>query len=323
MDAFEYNNLFQKGKLYMQRALDEDRESDLFPFWLSLSLELLSRSTLAKVSPALLAEVSQQDNSNLLYAFGFETTAKPKSIQISEVFNRLPKIGIEFTEIDKKICTSIIEQRNTELHSAIKGFVEYPVSLWLSDFYRVCKNLLIHQELSLEDFLGVNESKAAEQMISKEASNVKKLVLDKIQSYGKVFFELPQEIQDQKRRAAETEIRTHFNKAKIVSCPVCQSKALLSGEIISISNAKLTGTDIKQERRYLPTQLGCITCGIKISGYAELKAIDLGGQFSLEEHLDPVDYHGIDPEDYLDIDSLVEERIQAMVDDQREMYMDD
>ena len=310
MQAFEYNNLYQKSKLYIQRALDADRESDLFPFWLSLSLELLSRSTLAKISPSLLAEISQKENSHLLYSLGFNTTTKPRSIPVDEVFNRLCIIGIEFTLDEKKICTAIIEQRNTELHSGIKGFVDHPVSLWLSDFYRVCKILLTHQGLHLSDFLGTAEAKAAEFMITEEADNMKKKVLDSIQNYKKVFFDLNEETQEERRNLAMLEIRNQFNKAKIISCPVCDSNALLSGELINFSEAKLVGSDIKQERRFIPTQLGCLCCGIRIKGYPELKSIDLGGQFILEEYLDPIDYHGIDPEEYIDIDELVNKRLE-------------
>ena len=310
MQAFDYNNLYQKSKLYVHRALEADRESDLFPFWLSLSLELLSRSTLAKISPSLLAEISQNDNSHLLYALGFETTTKPKSIPVREVFNRLSKIGIEFTDIESKTCISIIEQRNAELHSGIKGFDDYPVSLWLSDFYRVCKILLTHQGLNLIDFLGTAEAKAAEFMITEEAANLKNKVLDKIQNYKKVFFELNEETQEERRNLAKLEIRHQFNKAKIISCPVCDSNALLSGELINFSEAKLVGSDIKQERRFIPTQLGCLCCGIRINGYPELKSIDLGGQFILEEYLDPIDYHGIDPEEYVDVDELVNKRLE-------------
>ncbi len=310
MQAFDYNNLYQKSKLYIQRALNEDRESDLFPFWLSLSLELLSRSALAKVSPSLLAEISPQNNSNLLYAFGFETTIKPKSISISEVFNRMSKIGIEYTEEDKKISTAIIEQRNTELHSGMKGFIEYPVSLWLGDFYRVCKIILTHLGLDLIDFLGTEEAIAAELMITKEAADLKKQVLDKIQSYKKEFFELSQNIQDERRKSAQLEIRKYLNNAKFIKCPVCDSIASLSGKLINFSEAKLIGNNITQEHRFLPTQLGCFCCGLRINGYPELKSIELGGQFTLEKHIDPVDYHGINPEDYVNVDEIVNQRLK-------------
>lgn len=321
MQAYEYNNLFQKSKLYVQRALDEDRESDLFPFWLSLSLEFLLRSTLAKISPALLAEVTPNENANLLYAFGYETTTKPKSIQTSEVLQRLTKIGIEFTQNEQKTASAIIEQRNTELHSGLKGFTDYPASIWLSDFYRISKMLLKTQGLTLEELFGKEEAKAAELMITEEAANTKKQVLDKIQSYKKVFFDLSKDQQEDRKKKAELEIRNHFNKAKIVKCPVCDTKALLSGELISFSEPKLVDSQIREERRYLPNQFGCLACGIKINGYPELKSIDFGGQFTLEEYLDPLDYHGIDPSEYVDVDSLVDKRIREI--NEYEMYGDE
>jgi hypothetical protein len=146
-------------------------------------------------------------------------------------------------------------------------------------------------------------------------------VLDKIQSYKKVFFELPPEQQEERKRAAENEIRGHFNKAKIVKCPVCDTKALLSGEIISFSEAKLVDSKIREERRYLPNQFGCFACGIRVNGYPELKAIEFGGQFTLEEYLDALDYHNIDPVDYVDIDHLVEKRLREIHD--YEMYGDE
>jgi len=310
MQAFDYNNLFQKSKLYIQRALDEDREGDLFPFWISLSLELLARSTLSKISPALLADTNSNDH--LLYAFGFETTSKPRSIQTSEVFQRLLKINISFTQDDCKIANSIVEQRNTELHSAIKGFIDYPASMWIADFYRICKILLKSQMLTLEDLLGKEESQAAEMMIAVEDNTTKKQVIDKINAYKKVFFDLPIDQQKNKIVTAQVEIRRNYSKAKIVKCPACGSDALLSGDLFSISAAKLDVGNIRQEKRYIPTKFGCVVCGLTLTSYQQIKITDFAGQFTLEEYLDPLDYHGIDPENHVDIDYLVQQKIEEM-----------
>ncbi len=310
MQAFDYNNIFQKAKLYAQRALAESRESDLFPLWLSLSLELIARSTLAKISPALLAETS--DNSHILYAFGYQTTTRPRSIATSEVLQRLAKININFTQDDIKFTNSIVDQRNTELHSGIVGFMDYPASSWLPDYYRIAKKLLQSQGLELKDLLGENEAKAAEIMVAEEEGNVKKQVQDKIQAYKRVFFEQSPEVQAQKKEAALSEIRKSYSKAKIVQCPVCETDALLSGDIISISDAKLEDEEIRQERRYIPTKFGCVACGLTLNGYQQIKHTTFGGQFTLEEYLDPLDFHGIDPEEHIDIDDLVRDRIRNM-----------
>lgn len=316
MQAFEYNNLFQKAKLYAQRALEESRDSDLFPFWISLSLELLARSTLSKISPTLLAETTQGDNSHLLYTFGFQTTTKPKSISTSEVFQRLTKININLTQDDVKVANAIVEQRNTELHSALKGFEDYPITIWLSDFYRIAKKMLLSQGLTLEHYLGGGEAKAAEIMITEEEGSTKKQVIDKILAFKKVFTELEEEQRTQKINDANIEIRKNYFKAKIVKCPSCETNALLSGDVISISDAKLEGSEIRQERRFIPTKFGCVACGLTLTGYQQIKHTDFAGQFVLEEYLDPLDYHGIDPEEHVDIDYLVNEKIKHMSEDE-------
>jgi hypothetical protein len=295
--AFDYNNLFNKAKLYANRAMDEDRESDLFPFWLSLSLELLARSTLSKISPVLLADTSNNDGTNLLYALEFETTKKPKSITVLFVLERLTKIEIEFTKTEFDLSKLIIDQRNAELHSGLSGYLDFPVGLWLADYYRICKILLSAQQLSLKDFFGNSEAIAAEKMIEADAEKIKKGVLDNIQAYKKVFFGYPPEVQEQRIKNASNQDKLHKN-AKTIVCPACGNNALIFGEFISVSDAKLSEGIIFQESRYLPTRLACFVCSLQINGYSELKAIDFGAQFSISEELDPVDYHDIDVEDY-------------------------
>lgn len=61
-------SLYNKARLYAQRAHDEPVESALFGFWMSLSLELLARASLAQIHPVLLADPKEQDN--IHYAFG-------------------------------------------------------------------------------------------------------------------------------------------------------------------------------------------------------------------------------------------------------------
>jgi hypothetical protein len=56
--------LWEKTKLYVARASREEQEGPLFPFWSILALELLARTVLASVHPALLAH--RQAGSNLL-----------------------------------------------------------------------------------------------------------------------------------------------------------------------------------------------------------------------------------------------------------------
>lgn len=318
--AYDYHNLYNKSKLYVQRALDEDREGELFPFWLSLSLELLGRSTLSKVSPTLIAETKGEESSNILYALGFETTNKPKSISTTLVFQRLYLIINELKN-EAKTCERIIDQRNSELHSGLNGFEEFPVSIWLSDFYRICKILLKQNGLELSDFLGEEEAVAAEKMIAHDVSSVKKSVMDKISAFKKVFSDLTQGEKDEKIRTAKSEVLKHRRNTKPIKCPCCEENAIITGELISISEPKLLDNEIEQEKRFLPISFLCFCCNLKLNSHAELKVVEMGAQYTLKEILDPVEFHEIDVEQYIDIDAVVNQR---MADEYAaQMYGDD
>lgn len=299
--AFDPKSLFSKAKLYVERALSEDREDNiLFPFWLSLSLEFLARSTLARISQTLLADTSAaSESSHLLYSLGYASTSKPKAIPMGLVLDRLTKVNIDFTKREQEICLSIVDQRNAELHSGLIGYEEFPINLWLNDYYRVCKILLISQKLTLEDFLGESEANAAQAMIDADENIIMKDVRDRISAFQKTFSSLTREEQNIKRAEAKTKLVTRPVASKLIECPACKTPALLLGALISISEPKLRDEEIERERRYLPNGLSCFACGLKISSFVELKAAGLGSQFAITDQLDPVEFHSIDVKDYL------------------------
>jgi len=60
----------------------------------------------------------------------------------------------DFTEDDFRIAIGLIERRNAELHSGTSGFEGFGTEKWLSDYFRICRLLLVAQEKKLEDLLG-------------------------------------------------------------------------------------------------------------------------------------------------------------------------
>jgi hypothetical protein len=83
---WEAESLYGKAKTFARRAHDGSIRSAAFGFWMSLSLELLSRAALAKVHPVLLADPREEDN--IHYAFGIIPKRPPRSIQSKAVFAR-------------------------------------------------------------------------------------------------------------------------------------------------------------------------------------------------------------------------------------------
>ena len=58
MQAFDYEALYAKSKVYVERSFKAEHDKDQagFQLWASLSLELLGKATLARIHPALVAD---------------------------------------------------------------------------------------------------------------------------------------------------------------------------------------------------------------------------------------------------------------------------
>lgn len=102
-----YEKLWLKAKLYLQKALAEDREGETFPLWASISLEFICRATLAKIHPVLLAD--PREGENILYVFGYQKKPNyiPISIPTKTVLERLEVVVPNFTNNEKDFCKEI------------------------------------------------------------------------------------------------------------------------------------------------------------------------------------------------------------------------
>ena len=304
MISWSYDSLWQKTKLYIQRALDTEREGSLFPFWAALALELLGRATLAKVHPALLADPQQGEN--ILYAFGYGNAKNPKSIPAKTVFTRCIVIVPNFTQEDFKVTMGMIERRNEELHAGSPAFEDLPTKLWLADYFRICNILLNFQNLGLSDLFGKYEALAAEQMLEAAENHVIEKAQKAIAEAQKKFKALSSADQEREKDAgsnfAQFELSSH---AKLEICPSCNAQAIIMGKKVNTSEIKLQGDDIlSRQVILLPTNFRCYSCNLSLQGYGELHAAGFGGQFSVKETYDPLTYYSadLDPADYYEPD---------------------
>jgi hypothetical protein len=128
MSQWDSDGFWLKSKTYIERANEKDHASAEFAFWSSLALEFLARSALTKVHPALNAD--PQQDTNLLYGFGFEIAGQPRSLPIHSVFARLEKIVPDFGKPQRDLCDFIGLLRNQELHTAELPFEDLKASKW-------------------------------------------------------------------------------------------------------------------------------------------------------------------------------------------------
>jgi len=145
---WSYEALLDKAVVNAKRAFEgENRESELFAFWATLSLEFLGRAVLAKIHPSLLAD--PQTPESVLYACGVSSPKQAKSVAAKTVFLRCKIIVPGFSEADFGLCMMLMDRRNEELHSGIPGFEDLNLERWLADYYRIVKKLLGHLGLDL------------------------------------------------------------------------------------------------------------------------------------------------------------------------------
>jgi len=289
MTDWTYDALWQKAKLYAERALEAHRESPIFPFWATLALEFLARATLAKIHPVLLAD-PRQDGS-VLYAFGYPPQEPPKSVPAKTVFKRCQVVVADFTQDEFDFCMSLVERRNEELHSGLPAFDDLPTHLWLAKYFRTCKLLLGFQGRSLVEILGGEEAEAADRMIKAAESQVLAEVKKLIATAKKTFEQLQVDTRAKNRAIGEAKAKEALNElAKLVVCPACGTRAVLNGERIHSTEPRLEGDMLVWEIAVLPTEFRCFACELTLKGHEALHSAELGGQYSVEKTSDPFDY---------------------------------
>lgn len=299
---WNYDGLWQKAKVYAERAMRERRDGPLFPFWCSLTLEFLARAALAKVHPALLAD--PRGDESMLYAFGYPAK-KPKSVPMDTVLTRCCAIVPNFTDNEKKTALVLVNRRNEELHTGHPAFDDLPTRLWLADFYRISKLILVHLNLSLEDLFGPDESAAAQEMIN-AADKAVIAEARRLKGMAEAAFNaLSEEEREQRRLRGTTEARRYVTaQSNLITCPACGAQALVQGKVVAESEPRLEEDDIVRDFTILPTTLKCFSCRLELSNHGALHALEVGGQFRGEHRDSAIDYYAseIDPADYYEPD---------------------
>jgi hypothetical protein len=287
---WSFNSLWQKAKVYADRSLQQPRDSALFSFWSSLTLEFLARATLAKLSPALLAD--PRGDESMMYAFGFPAK-NPKSVPMETVLKRCRVIlSDSFTEELAESMRALVNLRNEELHTGKPAFEDYPTRLWLTAYYKTVKVMLAYMGKGLQDLLGQPEAKVAQQMIDAADEKLVKEVRKQINKAKGIFESLDAKTQKQKREegAKETQWK-QVSSSKVVECPACKAQALLEGDEAGESEPRLEGDEVVVEFVFLPRTFECSSCGLRIEGYGNLNAAEMGGQYTREVREDATEYY--------------------------------
>lgn len=281
--------LTAKAGRYAELMLDQARDDWQFGFWSALCLEMILRGAVAYVSPVLLADA--KDWNNTLFALGkSRLTGKlsPKSIDATEVISRLESLVPEFNRELANFCALHLQRRNGELHSGALPFDGLNTSAWLSQFYSACNVLLRAQGSSLADVFGDDEAVTATTLIEAIKDEAAKAVRGTINAHKTIWDDKVQSERDKLAKQAEVMASSVFGHR--VRCPSCDSAALLHGSPAGAESSAYKDGLIVTRQPMLPSTFECKACGLKIVGYSKLSACGLGGTFTSTSYTDPVDY---------------------------------
>jgi hypothetical protein len=168
---YDHGALWLKAKLFLNRAMSEseDRPFEERALWASLALELLAKAALARVSPLLIAEPTE-DGTNLLIASGLvEGDARFTSVRAKTLYSRCHKAFKPFNEAE---ASKITHARNEYLHGSAAGFTSMPPVAWWPRYWTLAVILVSALERSIEDLVGGDRAPTVDQHLLQNKKNV-------------------------------------------------------------------------------------------------------------------------------------------------------
>lgn len=303
----EWNSdaLLEKALLYGSRAVESARDSSLYGFWSSLSLELLARAALAKVHPVLLAD--PRDGMNILSVFGVPMEkGAPISIPAKTLYSRCLALIPNFDEAAQKHCMFIALIRNKELHSGEAAFEAITHNRWQPEQYRVVKLLCEFLGTDGGVFFPEEEAEAIEEIISDTSKELEGRADNKVKTNKDWFNGLSDDEKERLRADADNHVDTVVNAhrySQACNCPACASSGVIAGDRVQNMKVSLEEGALIQTASVSTARYYCGTCKLDLNR-AELSAVGLPASMIVKEEIDPIDHFGVDPRDYFDIYDL-------------------
>lgn len=278
--------------------MDEEpsRSFDEQALWASAALELLGKAALARVSPLLIAEPTE-DGVNLLIATGLiEGTARFGSVRAATVFKRCARA---FRPFDAGIAQKFADSRNEYLHGSSVGFHVLVPTAWWPGFWAQAAILVTALDRDIDELVGTDRTSAVEAYLNKNTKDVEQRTEALINRAKQRMLQytagtLPLKTQMEWGIAANLSAMLSYNTR--ATCPACGAPGLLEGE---------TADGYEYEYEYdhydestvaawatvsvTPDYFSCPTCRLVLDHYELVEHAGLGEPFSAIDDDPPVE----------------------------------
>lgn len=295
---YDYEALFAKAKLFLNRAMDPE---DARPFeeqalWASLALELLAKAALARVSPLLIAEPTE-DGKNLLIASGLvEGDARFTSVRAKTLYSRCQKAFRPFNEGE---AGHITNARNDYLHGSTAGFTNMPEAAWWPRYWAQAAILVHALDLEIADLVGRDRDSVVTEHLDSNAQNLSNRVQMLMERAKQRLAQytagtLPARVAKQWRPGSPVDAGLKHSEES--TCPACGHVGLLEGEEVlstEVSWQQLGPDDFEAtiDLTVVSDYFGCSNCGLVLDSAELVETADLAVVFNAQGSDEDVDYY--------------------------------
>ncbi len=305
--ALSRDALYAKSQVYIRRGLraQAGNETEEYQLWASLALELLGKSALAKVHPALVADPTHYQS--LFAACDRQLSPDIKTITAKTLFERLSHLEKSFDSRHQKFCEQMALRRNAELHSGESPFSGLAPETWEREYWGAVDAILRMQDESLNSWLGVENMDTPAKIIADAEEALIWSVKHRIHRCHEDFLSAHR---DPSRRAAIIEnsknrllgdfprVFQQYDSHNRTACPACTSSGYLGGsfwhEEVSVEEDGSAFQDEDGEwhnevpteridRTYTAEEFICAECSLRLYGAKEIAACELPNEFEETE----------------------------------------
>lgn len=292
--------LWNKAKVFLNRAMDPDgRAFDEQAFWASAALELLAKAALARHSPVLIAEPTE-DGRNLLVATGLlGGDARFTSVAAKTIFSRCARA---FHPFDNDLALRIAYARNEYVHGAGIGFLVLPPERWWAQYWSLATVLIDAQDQDLDALVGHDRVSIVQNYLALNAQYIEQRVeslLQRAQQRLALFRQgqLPAPLDREWRTT--TSLTAHLSYSIVDTCPACGAAGTLEGDTYDDIEYEYDGdgeeTWVTATGKVNADYFSCDMCHLILDGYELLEKAGLPTTFDTHiEDPEPEQEYGND-----------------------------
>ncbi|MBF0275576.1 MAG: hypothetical protein HQK84_10135 [Nitrospinae bacterium] len=193
----------------------------------------------------------------------------------------------------KEFCEQLALRRNSEIHSGESPFISMEVMGWERKYWHAIETILSMQSKGLDQWLGVQNSKAPKQILE-DAENAVQMVVQTTIVHKKEDFKLANKNNKKRDELIKQSVNIRpweyfkefsygIDGFELNKCPACEANGILGGVLWNEEVSDEFDEDDPfteyVEKTYSSEEFICKTCDLHLSRTRELAATDLPDEF--------------------------------------------